>query len=69
MTDKQHLQEANSHTKILATNSIRPIGHTVSCLRIKRKTRTPGIPLEDILYHQGIFNKNRRFGVYFSRRQ
>ncbi len=25
--------------------------------------------LEDILYHQGLFNKIRRFGVYFSRRQ
>ncbi len=22
-----------------------------------------------ILYHQGLFNKNRRFGVYISRRQ
>ncbi len=36
---------------------------------IKRKTRTPGIPLEVILDYQGLFNKNRRFGVYFSRRQ
>ncbi len=36
---------------------------------IKRKTRTPGIPLERSLYHQGLFNKNRRFGVCFRRRQ
>ncbi len=33
---------------------------------MKRKTRTPGVPLEDILYHQGLFNKKTDVSVFTS---